>query len=595
MPIFIPISKTTKRPTSAAKGFSQPGYQGVEFGPHVALRLEGYAVVDADTMPAAKAWRDAEGTDTPFVVVTARGMHFYYRAVGGYKSNTTSFGDLDLKTGIGSYVMAPGALFAESANGKVRANESFGSYTPVGELQELPSPEDLPPLPVLALERFRTETPRMEYDGTDGWEEVPSGAGHGTMLSLAGSLRNLGMSSTLIRQVLDATNEIIMPTEPMSSDRVEHYVSSAKSWEPGDTPTTPEPEETDHRLHLDSFESITMERATWVWDDRIPTGAITMLAGRPGVGKSTTALDVAAAITVGTLPGEDFGTPHHILIAATEDSFAHIIVPRFKAAGGNMTMAHRIRTVTDEELSLPGDLDELREIIGRLDAKLLIIDPLISRLGKSDTNKDDDVRKSLEPLARLADETGVAVVGIMHFNKTGTTDPLVALMGSTAFGAVARSYLVAVRDPDDETQFVFMQAKNSFGATADTITYRLTGVEVGQTDKGPITSSKVDWGDDDPRSVYDVMQRVQSAKQEKRETKFDIAVAWLRQRLNNAPSLKADVVADASDNGITESTLVRARQSLSVITDIPEPGGPAWWRLPNTPDEIAQPGNKDGK
>lgn len=600
MSIFIPISKTTKRPTSAAKGFSQPGYQGVEFGPHVALRLEGYAVIDCDTMEAAKAWRGAEGTDTPFVVVTARGMHFYYRAIDGYKSNTTSFGDIDLKTGIGSYVMAPGAEFAKPKPGQHRPNESFGSYTPVGDLSELPDAADLPPLPALALEGFRVQHDRTSYDGPDGWDEVPDGAGHGTMLSLAGSLRNLGMSSDTIHAVLDATNEIIMPSEPMSPERVEHYVNSARSWEPGETPVS-ENQDTDtvsenqDELVLTSFADMEPEKVSWLWEQRIPIGHISLLAGRPGVGKSTAALDLAAAVTVGKLPGESFGSPQRVLIAATEDAFKAVIVPRFIAAGGDRSMIYRIQTHDNGEVNLIVDIDKLRRAIQKTDAKFLILDPLISRMNGVDTNKDDEVRTALEPLAALAEETRLSVLGLMHFNKTGSTDPYMALMASTAYGALTRSYFAAMRDPDDESQYVFTHAKNSLAPQSSTLSYTIEQREL----DGGIQTSKINWGEDDPRSVYDIMERTQAAKAEgKRETKFDIATAWLRQYLHEHEALRADVVRDSAHLGISEATLMRAFKFLEVDSRVVKPGGPAVWTLPpkpSTPEEIAQAGNNHGE
>lgn len=593
-PVFIPISKTTKRPTSAAKGFSQPGYQGVEFGDHVALRLEGYAVIDCDTMEAAKAWRGAEGTETPFVVVTARGMHFYYRAVAGYKSNTTEFGDIDLKTGIGSYVMAPGAKFAAAEPGQHRPNESFGAYTPVGDLTELPEPSELPPLPVLALEGFRVQHDRSSYDGPDGWDEVPDGAGHGTMLSIAGSLRNVGMSSDTIHQVLDAINEIIMPSDPMSPEKVQHYVDSARSWEPGDTPNTPEPEQepgTTKRLRTVTFDERPMELATWLWTNRIPAGELTIIAGKPGVGKSTTLLDNAAALTRGTLPGVYFGVPQHVLITATEDSFAHVIIPRFRAAGGDPKLIHEIIFNDDGSLKLPDDITDLKLITEQFEAKLLIVDPIISKVD-GDTNNNTDVRKSLEPLAALAHATGLAVVGIMHFNKSGSTDPHQLLTGSSAFSEVPRSGLMALADPEDEGQYLLTQWKNSFEDKARTLRYTIEGREVGKVDAGTITASKIVWGDgDDDRTAIEVLQSTTVRDGEKKESKLAAAKQWVLNYLHNRPAMKSEVLQQGIAAGHAPSTIEKAAKLIPVVSQVCVSGGPAEWRLPANPEEIVSGGN----
>ena len=64
----------------------------------------------------------------------------------------------------------------------------------------------------------------------------------------------------------------------------------------------------------------------------------------------------------------------------------------------------------------------------------------MSRLSdRIDTHRDAEVRLALEPLAALANRAGMSVLGIIHHNKSGSTDPLQVIMGSRAFTAVARS------------------------------------------------------------------------------------------------------------------------------------------------------------
>ena len=54
------------------------------------------------------------------------------------------------------------------------------------------------------------------------------------------------------------------------------------------------------------------------------------------------------------------GTPRAVIVAATEDSWAHTIVPRLMAAGADLDRVYRVDVVTvegtDSALSLPGDL-----------------------------------------------------------------------------------------------------------------------------------------------------------------------------------------------------------------------------------------------
>src|SRR5690349_3618283 len=80
----------------------------------------------------------------------------------------------------------------------------------------------------------------------------------------------------------------------------------------------------------------TMRPVHWLWDQRLPLGALTLLAGREGIGKSTVAYALAAQITRGTLPGRYADQPRAVAVCATEDSWEHTISPRLVAAGADL-------------------------------------------------------------------------------------------------------------------------------------------------------------------------------------------------------------------------------------------------------------------
>jgi putative DNA primase/helicase len=68
-------------------------------------------------------------------------------------------------------------------------------------------------------------------------------------------------------------------------------------------------------------------------------------------------------------------------------------------------------------------LETLRQKIKSMgDVKLVIIDPISAYfgIGKIDSFRTTDVRAVLTPLATLAAEMKVAIVGVMHFNKKWT-------------------------------------------------------------------------------------------------------------------------------------------------------------------------------
>ena len=261
------------------------------------------------------------------------------------------------------------------------------------------------------------------------------------------------------------------------------------------------------RVVLTPASTIKVRPVRWVWQQRLPAGAMTLLGGREGVGKSTIGYTLAADITRGRLPGEHHGTPKAVIVAATEDSWEHTIVPRLMAAGADLDRVYRVDVETYEgvetTISLPRDLAAVEDAVRQVDAALLLLDPLMSRLDSQlDTHKDAEVRLALEPLTALADRTGVAVVGLIHVNKSHSTDPLTTLMASRAFAAVARAVLFVMRDPDDDGTRLLGSPKNNLGRDdLPSLTFRIESAHVADTDEGEVWTGRVQWvGEREQRS-----------------------------------------------------------------------------------------------
>ena len=251
----------------------------------------------------------------------------------------------------------------------------------------------------------------------------------------------------------------------------------------------------------------------WVWTDRIPAGMVSLAAGREGTGKSTMFLDRAARLTRGDLEGAHYGRPRSVVVAAAEDSWAHTVVPRLLAAGADLTRVLRVQIRLADlgtcELSLPDDVHVLGDVIRDHDVAMVVLDPLISRLSRRlDTHRDAEVRLGLEPLARVADETGAAVVGLIHVNKTATRDPGTSIMGSRGFVAVARAVMYVAVDTQDPRQRVLSVTKSNVGlddtAGLASLSYSVEGSTV-ETAEGPATTARVVWTGVAARGVREIL------------------------------------------------------------------------------------------
>lgn len=330
----------------------------------------------------------------------------------------------------------------------------------------------------------------------------------------------------------------------------------------------PESQELRRRITLTPASAITMRPVHWTWHERIPAGAITVIPGREGIGKSLTLAWLAAQITNGVLPGRHHGTPKSVIYAATEDSWAQTIAPRLAAAGADLDRVFRVDVDNAgiiDALTLPRDCNALAEHIQDYDVALLAADPLLSLVDASiDTHNDRKVRLALEPLAKMADKTGCAVVGLAHFNKSANTDALSLITGSRAFSAVARAVIAIARDPEDDAGgCVMSQAKNNLGRL-DVPSYRyvVESAEV-PTAEGPAQVGRLVITGESDRSVADILL---SSSDNATPTEQSRTTKWLTNYLTEAGgSAPAEEIRNAAAAaGIAERTLKRARRTAGI-------------------------------
>ena len=208
---------------------------------------------------------------------------------------------------------------------------------------------------------------------------------------------------------------------PSDARRPVHHVDAAEK-----------PDEPTRKVRLTRASSIKPRPVRWLWQDRIPTGELTLTPGRGGIGKSTFHAHLLARITTGQLDGAHLGTPKVCLVAATEDSWEHTIIPRLIVAGADLDLIYRVDVITDIgaelSISLPVDLASLEREIVEHGVAVVSIDPLLGVVHATlDTHKDRDVRQALDPLAQLAHNTGCVVLGNAHYTKAGS-DPLQSII-----------------------------------------------------------------------------------------------------------------------------------------------------------------------
>lgn len=325
----------------------------------------------------------------------------------------------------------------------------------------------------------------------------------------------------------------------------------------------------DDKIHAEGFSpvitslaSVPVEKIDWLWPGRIPRGKLTVLDGDPSLGKSTLSLDLAARITTGRpLPGDkgDF-TPAGVILMSAEDGMGDTIRPRLEEAGGDPYMVTLFEGISNEPgvlvpATIPTHVPELGDLIEAKGAALVIIDPLTAYLGgQHDAYRDQDVRGALKPLARMAEQTGAAVLIIRHLSKSGGPNALYRGGGSIGIIGAARSGLLVARDPDKPSRCILAITKSNLTAKPPAFAYRLVDGDTHDV-------ARVRWEGTTDHTADDLL-----ALDPGSGTITDEAVAFLKDLLADGPVPADDVKRAASSAAIGWSSVRRAKERAGVVS-----------------------------
>ncbi|NOU08631.1 MAG: AAA family ATPase [Nitrospira sp.] len=341
-------------------------------------------------------------------------------------------------------------------------------------------------------------------------------------------------------------------------------------------------------------DSIKSRPTRWLIPGRFALGKTGMIAGHPGFGKSQAAISITATVsTGGTFSTADapceIGTT---IILSAEDGAEDTLRPRLEAAGADLSRVFIIDAVADRSsvdgprvFDLKRDLGKLGDMIRVIGgASLIVIDPISAYLGGTDSHKNAEVRSLLTPLASFAEEHGVAVVCISHFNKNMQTEAIMRITGSLAFVAAARSAYVVVQDPENEARRLFLPLKNNLGPDRTGLAFTVEPVQL-DSDEGPIQTSRILWeaGVVTTTAKEAMAPPLNSGEQ----TELESAKGFLRALLADGPVSSKQIRADVMGAGHSWGTIRRAQEALKVIAFKQGLGGWAW-RLP-TEDAQASP------
>jgi putative DNA primase/helicase len=336
--------------------------------------------------------------------------------------------------------------------------------------------------------------------------------------------------------------------------------------------------------------NITPMAIDWLWHEWIAAGKLHILAGAPGTGKTTLALALAAALTVaGRWPdGSRISTPGDVLIWSGEDDATDTLAPRLLACGADMARIHFVGSVRESDEVRPfdpaKDLHGLAEAARRVgNVRLLICDPVVSAV-TGDSHKNTEVRRALQPLVDLGHEINAAVLGISHFSKGSQgRDPTERVVGSLAFGALARVVLAAAKMQDEDGKRILARSKSNIGPDDGGFHYDIEQIELAA--HPGVWASRVLWGEAIEGSAREILAAADAIADQDGEPEDSNEVdAWLRGLLTDTGEMrKREVIQVGKECGFAERTIQHARKRIGAMATIHGFGSDkhAVWSLPN--------------
>jgi hypothetical protein len=280
--------------------------------------------------------------------------------------------------------------------------------------------------------------------------EIREGKRNDTLYRLGRSLKAKGLPAATILSTLHHVNEQ-QCKPPLSAREVATIGDSVvgQADRPDFAPKTSDQKAEAVLTRLSTVEPIEVE---WVWPRHFARGKYTMIAGDPGVGKSSMVLDCASRLSRRGSTWPD-GTPAPYgttLLLSAEDGLADTIRPRVDRFGGDADKIIVLEAVRDQAgrrpLNLARDVAILIGAIREVQPALVDIDPITAYLGRTDAHRDAEVRGLLAPLVAACEELRTAFVAIAHLNKDQTRAALHRPGGSSSLRRT-RKTMIGISSP----------------------------------------------------------------------------------------------------------------------------------------------------
>jgi putative DNA primase/helicase len=320
----------------------------------------------------------------------------------------------------------------------------------------------------------------------------------------------------------------------------------------------------------------------WLWPNHIQQGAVNLIAGPEGRGKSLVSVDIAARTSTGSAWPD--GSPcerGRVLYCSAEENIEAVIVPRLMAAAADLTRIEIVdglgsssdegKVLSDIDLKkcLPAVYKKLKDIGEGEPFRLCIWDTFQSVCLTVDHKSNTEQKAIVQPLQAIADELGVAMICIEHHNRggLGRGNPDAAILGG-GLTRTARVIWHVVEDPESpESIRLFIPGKMNNCSKAEDLGWRFTFEDVERCIAGQqVTLPRVEWLEPAGVTIHEVQAKVNgeaSSESKDGSDEFHRACEWLKGFLTEARP-QEEVKAGWKSELLSERTIRRAKAHLLI-------------------------------
>lgn len=327
---------------------------------------------------------------------------------------------------------------------------------------------------------------------------------------------------------------------------------------------------------------VTEREISWFWRGRIAWGNVVVVAGDGGVGKSTLGQELGARMSRGqSPPGGVQSEPRGVVVLSAEEDASVVIRPRMRLMGADLQLV-MVRSEEEFGFTLPSGEGELDAICEEVAAGLLIVDTGPAYLDPGlNSNSEEDVRRFLAPLRRIAESRRLITLVFVHLNKDTTRAARHRVMGGAAWVNAPRQVLMVGappgKDPRETGERLVAVEKNNLGVYPPAHAFRLAPA-----------------ADDPSRAVVAWGQEVEGVRSAdlvgeppsgEERTGRDAACEFLTEELSKGERPVKDLREEAEKVGHKWSTVEKAKGALGVEASRQGglgPGGSWVWKLPES-------------